>query len=116
MAGTLFMSPVDVVGKVVRQSGVSALGQTAMFEESDCVVDRYQLSWLCVALVQRAFQFAGLAFSRISKAVLAECATAGAVGCWIVEGAVGAFAVAHFFSLLGVGFDPCLCGQFQHTT
>lgn len=77
MAGTLFMSPVDVVGKVVRQSGVSALGQTVMFKESDCVVDRYQLSWLCVVLVQRAFQFAGLAFFRISKAVLAECATAG---------------------------------------
>lgn len=68
---------VDVVGKAIRQSGVSALGQTIMLEESDCIVDRYQLRWLCVVLVQRAFQFAGLAFSCISKAVLAECATTG---------------------------------------
>lgn len=68
---------VDVVGKAIRQSGVSALGQTIMLEESDCIVDCYQLRWLCVVLVQRAFQFAGLAFSCISKAVLAECATTG---------------------------------------
>lgn len=191
---------VDVVGKAIRQSGVSALGQTIMLEESDCIVDCYQLRWLCVVLVQRAFQFAGLAFSCISKAVLAECATTGvarvptgfvdvfaavfatfpavgafqgalavfaacgvivaavcvalvagvqaifaervaadvasfrvfvaddvvalvaqvavvavAVGCWIVEGAVGAFAVAHFSPCWVWGVNPCLCERFQYT-
>lgn len=68
---------VDVVCKAIRQSGVPSLSETIMLEVSDCIVDRYQLRWRCVVLVQRAFQFAGLAFSRISKAVLAECTTTG---------------------------------------
>lgn len=68
---------VDVVGKAIRQPGVPSLSETIMLEESDCIVDRYQLRWRYVALVQRAFQFAGLAFSRISKAVLAERAATG---------------------------------------
>ncbi|MCB4877135.1 hypothetical protein [Bifidobacterium pseudocatenulatum] len=48
-----------------------------MLEESDCIVDCYQLKWRYVPLVQRSFQFTGLAFFCISKAVLAECATTG---------------------------------------
>lgn len=91
---------VDVVGKAIRQSGVPSLGQTIMLEESDCIVDRYQLRWRYVPLVQRAFQFAGRAFSRISKAVLAECATAG-VAC-VPTGFVDVFA-AVFATFPAVG-------------
>ena len=94
------MSPVDIVGKAIRQSGVPSLGQTIMLEESDCIVDRYQWRWCCVVLVQRAFQFAGLAFFCISKAVLAERATTGVAR--VTTGFVDVFA-AVFATFPAVG-------------